>query len=178
MRRARHVVSEDRRVEQFMEAAARRRAAMGQLFVDSHRSLQHDYEVSCEELDFLVDHGHRNSTGVYGARMTGGGFGGCTVNLVAPDAVEHFQNLIRMRYQERFRIDPAIFRCHPSEGAGEVPARSGRAAVPWWPAERTAQAVRWCNSHEAAQARFGSKRRRDENIDAGRLPRRATKLSV
>ena len=56
-------------------------AEMGKLLVASHRSLQHDYEVSCAELDFLVDTA-MGLTGVYGARMTGGGFGGCTVNLV------------------------------------------------------------------------------------------------
>jgi galactokinase len=122
MRRARHVISENLRVELFTGAAARDALErMGELFVESHRSMQHDYEITCDEIDFLVDTAI-GIPGCYGARMTGGGFGGCTVNLVAPDAVEHFQKLIRMRYQERFRIDPAIFRCHPSEGAGEVPA--------------------------------------------------------
>ena len=55
--------------------------AMGRLFVESHRSLQHDYEVSCAELDFLVDSALAID-GVFGARMTGGGFGGCTVNML------------------------------------------------------------------------------------------------
>jgi len=60
--------------------------------------------------------------GCYGARMTGGGFGGCTVNLVAPDAVENFRSAIGARYRERFRIDPPIFRCVPAAGASEVTA--------------------------------------------------------
>ena len=119
-RRARHVVSEDQRVELWMHAAAEgdlRR--MGDLFVESHRSLQHDYEVSADELDFLVDVAI-GIEGVYGARMTGGGFGGCTVNLVRGDAVEDFQQEICAEYKERFKIDPAIYRCVPSQGAGEL----------------------------------------------------------
>jgi galactokinase len=117
-RRARHVVSEDLRVELFMHAAARGDLVrMGELFVESHRSLQHDYEVSAEELDFLVD-AAIGMEGVFGARMTGGGFGGCTVNLVRPDAAGWFQEEIGKAYQERFRIQPAIYRCVPSRGAG------------------------------------------------------------
>jgi galactokinase len=92
---------------------------MGQLFVASHRSLQHDYEVSCEELDFLVDTA-LGVPGVFGARMTGGGFGGCTVNLVAPEAVAAFEAGVREAYQARFGIVPQIYRCTPSAGACEV----------------------------------------------------------
>jgi galactokinase len=119
-RRARHVVSEDIRVELWMQAAVRRDLRrMGDLFVESHRSLQHDYEVSAEELDFLVDTAI-GIDGVYGARMTGGGFGGCTVNLVRPDAVHLFEREIKSVYQERYKIDPAVFRCKPSQGAAEL----------------------------------------------------------
>jgi galactokinase len=92
---------------------------MGELFLESHRSMRHDYEITCDEVDFLVDTA-AGIPGCYGARMTGGGFGGCTVNLMAPDAVDRFGDQIRARYRERFRIDPAIFRCVPSEGAGEI----------------------------------------------------------
>jgi galactokinase len=121
-RRARHVVSEDLRVELWMQAAARGDLArMGDLFVESHRSLQHDYEVSADELDFLVDTAI-GIEGVYGARMTGGGFGGCTVNLVRPDAAPAFEREMKAAYQERFKIDPAVFRCIPSQGAGAVQA--------------------------------------------------------
>jgi galactokinase len=119
-RRARHVVSEDLRVELWTQAAARGDLArMGELFVESHRSLQHDYEVSGEELDFLVD-AAIGIEGVYGARMTGGGFGGCTVNLLRPDAADRFGREIKTAYQERFGIDPAIYRCVPSKGAGPL----------------------------------------------------------
>ncbi len=122
MRRARHIVTENKRVELFVNAAARGSVEqMGELFLESHRSMQHDYEITCDEVDFLVDTA-AGIAGCYGARMTGGGFGGCTVNLVAPDAVERFSREIRARYQERYRIAPAIFRCVPAEGAGETGA--------------------------------------------------------
>ena len=118
--RARHVISEDDRVEQFVDAAKRGDVQrMGQLFVDSHRSLQHDYEVSCEELDFLVDQSIAIE-GVYGARMTGGGFGGCTVNMMRPEAVDHFRGQIVRAYEERFRVTPQIYPVRPSAGAAEV----------------------------------------------------------
>ncbi len=120
MRRARHVVSEDLRVELFVNAAKRGTLErMGELFLESHRSMQHDYEITSDEVDFLVD----TATGIagcYGARMTGGGFGGCTVNLLAPEAVERFTEEITARYRERFRITPEIFPCVPSRGAAEM----------------------------------------------------------
>jgi galactokinase len=118
--RARHVISENLRVDLWMHAAARGDLdRMGALFVESHRSLQHDYEVSADELDFLVDVAI-GIPGVYGARMTGGGFGGCTVNLVRTDATERFRSEIRSAYKERFNIDPKIYYCRPSQGAGEL----------------------------------------------------------
>jgi len=120
MRRARHVVTENRRVELFVHAAESGNLdRMGELFTESHRSMQHDYEITCDEVDFLVDTAI-GIHGCYGARMTGGGFGGCTVNLVDPEAVERFEQSVRERYRERFQIDPAIFRCVPAAGAGEV----------------------------------------------------------
>jgi galactokinase len=119
-RRARHVVTEDARVGQFMQAcAAGDTERMGKLFEASHRSLQHDYEVSCDELDFLVD-AALALDGVYGARMTGGGFGGCTVNLMRPEAVAHFREEIHRLYFQRFGIAPHIYFCCPSSGAAEV----------------------------------------------------------
>jgi galactokinase len=119
-RRARHVVSEDARVEEFVQAAAGGDVEhMGKLFVASHRSLQHDYEVSCAELDFLVASAIEID-GVYGARMTGGGFGGCTVNMMRPDAAERFRTEIARRYQAKWEIAPQIYPVRPSAGAGEV----------------------------------------------------------
>ena len=120
LRRARHVVTEDERVNRFVDASNRGDlAAMGKLMVESHRSLQYDYEVSCAELDFLVDTALA-LPGVYGSRMTGGGFGGCTVTLLRPDAAGGFESAIRGAYLRQFQTTPAIYRCTPSGGAGEV----------------------------------------------------------
>ncbi len=119
-RRARHVTTEDERVGEFMHAAAAGDLMrMGRLFLASHRSLQHDYEVSAEELDFLVDTASSFS-GVYGCRMTGGGFGGCTVNLVSPERVELFETHIAEAYRRKFGRTAHIYRCEPAAGAGEV----------------------------------------------------------
>jgi len=118
-RRARHVVTEDERVELFVTASARGDLeTMGRLLVASHRSLQYDYEVSCAELDFLVDQALLID-GVYGSRMTGGGFGGCTVTMLRPGAVEAFTERIARSYQRRFQVTPRIYRCNPSAGAQE-----------------------------------------------------------
>jgi galactokinase len=122
-RRARHVVTEDARVEQFMDAARQGDVArMGRLFVESHRSLQHDYEVSCPELDFLVDTA-LGVEGVYGARMTGGGFGGCIVAMLRPEAAGRFRGTITAAYERQFQIVPQVFECRPSPGAGEAISR-------------------------------------------------------
>ncbi len=119
-RRARHVVTEDERVAAFKEACLRQDLKrMGELFVASHRSLQHDYEVSAVELDFLVDTAI-TMPGIYGARMTGGGFGGCTVNLVAPGHEDAFQEAIATAYEQKFQRKPTTIVCVPDEGACEL----------------------------------------------------------
>ena len=119
-RRARHVVTENERVSLFVNASRRQDIeCMGELMVESHLSLQHDYEVSCAELDFLVDIAV-GIDGVLGARMTGGGFGGCTVNLLRRGSGERFRRETSDAYHERFGIIPQIVECHPSGGAGEV----------------------------------------------------------
>ena len=92
---------------------------MGALMVESHRSLQHDYEVSCAELDFLVD-AALGLEGVFGSRMTGGGFGGCTVTMLRPEAAPGFREAIAAAYHRQFGVTPAIYPCEPSAGAGEV----------------------------------------------------------
>ena len=95
------------------------KAEMGTLMVASHRSLQHDYEVSCVELDFLVD-AALGIDGVYGSRMTGGGFGGCTVTLLRAEAADAFRAAIASAYHMQFGVTPRVYSCEPSEGAGEV----------------------------------------------------------
>src|SRR5579885_2480536 len=119
-RRARHVVSENERVNRFVDAIRTGDLqAMGQLLIESHRSLQYDYEVSCEALDFLVD-AALQVEGVFGSRMTGGGFGGCTVTMLRPEAAQKFQSEICSAYQKRFGMTPRIYRCIPSAGANEL----------------------------------------------------------
>lgn len=121
-RRARHVISDTQRVVDLAAASrAGDLAQMGQLFVASHRSMQYDYEISCEEIDFLVQTAIQ-IPGVYGARMTGGGFGGCTVNLVAPESADRFQSELTQAYERRFGIHPVFYDCKPAAGAGRVDA--------------------------------------------------------
>jgi galactokinase len=115
-RRARHIVTENARVNAF---AAADFETKGVLMVDSHRSLQYDYEVSCAELDFLVD-AALQIDGVYGSRMTGGGFGGCTVTMLRPEAVGRFREQITRAYEGQYQVTPKVIECRPSAGAGEV----------------------------------------------------------
>jgi len=119
-RRARHVVTEDIRVGQFVEAsAAGNPRQMGQLMLESHASLRDDYQVSCDELDYLVDAAMRID-GVYGSRMTGGGFGGCTVTLVRAGAAAQFEERITAAYEAGFDVTPLVYQCRPSDGAAEL----------------------------------------------------------
>ena len=92
---------------------------MGYRMVSSHISLQRQYEVSCAELDFLITTAV-GIEGVFGARMTGGGFGGCTVNLMRPEAEAPFRQRIVEAYQSEYGVEPAIYPCVPSPGAGPV----------------------------------------------------------
>ncbi|MBT8282591.1 MAG: galactokinase, partial [Muriicola sp.] len=82
--------------------------------------LQHQYEVSCDELDFLVDLS-REQEGVLGARMMGGGFGGCTLNLVKKVACLSFLNIANGLYQKRFGTVLSSFIVKPGEGCRLVP---------------------------------------------------------
>ena len=118
--RGRHIVSENQRVLDFLVAAeASNLVEMGRLLTASHRSLQHDYAVSCDELDFLVDTALM-LPGVLGSRMTGGGFGGCTVTLVHEVMAAQFTHAIAMRHQSRYGQWPLVFRAVPSAGAGRA----------------------------------------------------------
>ena len=94
-------------------------AGMGRLMSASHQSLRDDYQVSCSELDILVESAEAQP-GVFGARMTGGGFGGCTVNLVERSSFESFRQRVSRAYKEKTGIVPEIFAVHANSGAGEV----------------------------------------------------------
>ena len=118
-RRCRHVVTENARV--LAAASALEQAdlvSFGKLMGESHQSLRDDYEVSCKELDLMVELA-REVKGVYGARMTGGGFGGCTVNLVAVEDVEEFRLRVAERYEQAAKLTPEIYICSASDGAAE-----------------------------------------------------------
>jgi galactokinase len=115
-RRCRHVIGENARTTQAYNALNKRHyEEAGELMVQSHDSLRDDYEVSVAELDFLVVEAMKIK-GVYGSRMTGGGFGGCTVSLVQPRAVENFINTIGPVYQGKFNIKPTIFATTATAG--------------------------------------------------------------
>ncbi len=116
--RARHVVSENARVLEAVAALEQRDfPEVGRLMNASHESLRDDYDVSCAELDLMVTLARR-TPGVYGARMTGGGFGGCTVSLVRADAAEAFADTVGSAYQKATGLAPRIFSCYPGSGVG------------------------------------------------------------
>ena len=119
-RRCRHVVTENERTLAAADALRKRDPAeVGRLMYESHRSLRDDYQVSCPELDTLVDAASQIK-GVFGARMTGGGFGGCTVNLISEKSLEHFQKELRNKYAERFGKEPEIYVFEAADGASEI----------------------------------------------------------
>ncbi|HEY0009434.1 MAG TPA: galactokinase [Tepidisphaeraceae bacterium] len=119
-RRCRHVVSENQRCLDFAEFLEASQYTMaGRLMEQSHNSLRDDYEVSTPELDFLVKSA-MSIHGVYGSRMTGGGFGGCTVSLVEPGAAETFAEAIRIAYQNEYKVNPTIFATAAADGASVV----------------------------------------------------------
>jgi len=121
--RCRHVITENARVLEAASALERGDVAeMGRLMYESHRSLRDDYEVSCDELDLMVDLA-RVLPGVYGARMTGGGFGGCTVNLVANNTIEEFKKQIARNNESRVGITPGLYICQAADGVGEKAKR-------------------------------------------------------
>jgi galactokinase len=120
--RARHVVTEDERVVRAAEALTDGDLrAFGQLMRRSHLSLRDDYEVSCDELDVMVEIAAK-LPGCYGARMTGGGFGGCTVNLVEADAVADFTRALAAGYEQATSRAPQIYVCAAADGAREIQA--------------------------------------------------------
>ena len=116
-RRCRHVVSENQRVLDAAKALeSGDRDGFGRLMYASHASLRDDYEVSCKELDLLVELAS-SSPGIYGARMTGGGFGGCTVNLVRAEHAAAFEAQMARTYRQATGIAPDIYVCGPAQGA-------------------------------------------------------------
>lgn len=116
-RRCRHVVTENARTLAAVEAlSGGDLSAMGQLMLASHASLRDDYQVSCEELDVAVGVASA-APGVYGSRMTGGGFGGCTVSLVDDAALERVASAVKAAFAARGWREPELFASRACEGA-------------------------------------------------------------
>ena len=119
-RRCHHVITENARVLSAAEALEQHDLhRFGELMGESHRSLRDDYEVSCDELDLMVELANKVE-GVFGARMTGGGFGGCTINLVQVEKVEQFKSYVASEYDRITKLKPDVYVCEASNGAEEI----------------------------------------------------------
>ena len=117
LRRARHVVTEDERTLAAAEAMRADDATrLGRLMNESHESLRHDFEVTNDGLNVMVDEARR-APGCFGARMTGAGFGGCAVALVAADRSEAFVRQVEAGYREATGLAPKVYVCRATNGA-------------------------------------------------------------
>ncbi len=119
-KRAKHAVYENQRTIRAVEALKNQDVELfGKLMNASHESLRYDYEVSCEEIDILVDLAQA-MPGVLGSRITGGGFGGCTVSIVKNDAVDTFISEIGKTYQEKVGHEAEFYVVEIGDGAGTI----------------------------------------------------------
>lgn len=119
-----HVVTENERTLEAVRALdAGKLSVFGRLMLESHRSLRDDYEVSCKELDLMVEIAAEQQ-GVIGARMTGGGFGGCTINLVEAAAVEAFKQNVAAKYHAETGLKPEIYVSPAADGVQQVDVNS------------------------------------------------------
>lgn len=119
-KRAKHAVAENQRTIKAVEALNNNDiATFGKLMNASHVSLRDDYEVSCEEVDFLVET-EWSVPGVIGARITGGGFGGCTVAIVENDAVDNFKETVGKAYKDKYDLDAEFYVVSIGDGAGRI----------------------------------------------------------
>ena len=118
-RRAKFVIEEKQRVLDVCEALnAGDYETVGRKMYQTHDGLSNDYEVSCEELDFLNDVARQ--CGVTGSRIMGGGFGGCTINLLKTELLPDFINAARSRFSERFGHEPKVYEVVISDGARRI----------------------------------------------------------
>jgi len=121
LRRCRHVITEDNRVLAAVEAfKANDLTRFGQLMHEAQLSFRNDFEASCPEIDILIDLANKQP-GCFGARLTGGGFGGCTVNLVAADQAAAFVEAMRAGYLAATGINAEIYTSRASAGAHAIP---------------------------------------------------------
>ncbi len=115
--RARHIVGENQRVLQMAQALEQQDIVRaGAIMSQAHESISKDYQVSCQELDFLAAYGQQLS-GVYGARMSGGGFGGCVVMLVENNSQQEIERQLVKGYVERFGRECGVFHTAPARAA-------------------------------------------------------------
>jgi galactokinase len=120
LRRCRHIITENLRTVAAADAlAAGNMKKLGDLMAAAHASYRDDFEASCDEADAMVEAAH-TLPGLIGARLTGGGFGGCTVNLVNADLAQNFAARLHDQYRSRTGIDAEIYRCHASAAAHPV----------------------------------------------------------
>jgi len=114
--RCNYVIQENKRVIEAAEALREKNLEeFGKLLYASHEGLQNEYEVSCDELDFLVDFS-RDRPYVLGSRMMGGGFGGCTLNLVHEERVDQYVSEVSAAYKNRFDIEIDAIPVSPARG--------------------------------------------------------------
>jgi galactokinase len=119
-KRCTHIIYENERVLESVEALKKGDLEkFGKLMNESHQSLKDLYEISCPELDTIVKIA-QSLKGVLGARMTGAGFGGCTVNLVKEEAIEKFKERVEEEYFQKTNLHPEIYISSPAEGAEEI----------------------------------------------------------
>ena len=115
--RCRHIVTENARVRAAVASMRSGDATLfGELMLESHASQRDFFECSCPEIDFLVETA-RQLPGCFGARLTGGGFGGCTVNLIERTAVDRFTDALRVAYRKRFDLEASTYVCQAVDGA-------------------------------------------------------------
>jgi galactokinase len=125
--RCRHIITENLRVQKAREALlVGDMKRFGELMVEAHASFRDDFAASCTEIDSLVDIALRQR-GCIGARITGGGFGGCTVNVVQSSAADDFVAMVQKEYAQLTGIDAECFICEPADGALELAANGGDA---------------------------------------------------
>jgi galactokinase len=114
--KALYVIKENNRVQLFSDAILKRDyETMGELMYETHKGLSTNYNVSCKELDFLVDETKKMDF-VFGSRMMGGGFGGCTISLVLEHEIKNFKHTISLMYQNKFGRDCSIYDVKISKG--------------------------------------------------------------
>ncbi len=119
-KRIKHVVYECDRVEKSVTALEKNDIeAFGTYMNESHDSLQHDYEVTCPELDFLASKAQQ-MPGVLGSRMTGAGFGGCTVSIIKDDTVDKYIKEVGEAYKKEFGHDASFYVTETGDGGREV----------------------------------------------------------